>query len=637
MCRSNQNKQKTNKFEQVWTGHEDHYKIVQQAWSQANGNLTRKLDTTLKGLSYWGHKQFGVVPKRIKEVQNELQVLNQKSEEVNMIAQIQIKEKELDTLLESGEIWWSQRSRVLWLQQGDKNTKFFHQKASQRRKRNRIDVIQDKQGNTQSEFDNIERVLIQHFQELFTRQDTHDIAKVVEVVKGRINADMRDHLSTIFTQEEVMTAIKGMKGLAAPGPDGLPASFYHNYWEIVGKEVTEAALEVLNNGGDPSQYNSTHICLIPKIKSPIGPNDYRPISLCNVILKIITKTIANRIKVILPRIISHNQSAFIQDRLITGNTLIAFELFHYMKNTNRKNGYVGIKTDMAKAYDRVEWDFLQATLESMGFPNQLISTIIKCVSTVQFSILINGSPSLPFKPQRGLRQGDPLSPYLFIICADVFSGLIEKAQGDKLLHGVKIVPTAPEITHLLFADDSLLFCRANKVEIHNLNNIISSYQKASGQLVNMAKSETMFSKRVPEDTRREINQIMTMQRVDYFSKYLGMPTQLGRSKQDVFNFILDKIWKKLKGWKEKNLSFAGRSTLIKAVIQGIPTYVMSCFMLPKGLCHQIERLACNFWWGSITERNKIHWISWKKLCNNKTKGGLGFRDTWAFNEALLAK
>jgi hypothetical protein len=193
----------------------------------------------------------------------------------------------------------------------------------------------------------------------------------VEVVKGRISADMRDHLNTSFTQEEVMEAIKEMKGLAAPRLDGLPALFYHNYWEIVGREVTEAVLDVLNNEGDPSQYNATHICLIPKIKNPLGPSDYRPISLCNVILKIITKTIANRIKAILPGIISHNQSAFIQDRLITDNTLIAFKLFHYMKNTNRKNGYVGIKTDMAKAYERVEWEFLQATLEAMGFPNQL--------------------------------------------------------------------------------------------------------------------------------------------------------------------------------------------------------------------------------------------------------------------------
>jgi hypothetical protein len=131
-----------------------------------------------------------------------------------------------------------------------------------------------------------------------------------------------------------------------------------------------------------------------------------------------------------------------------------------------------------------------------GLPQSAISTIIKCVSSVQFSILINGSPSHPFKPQRGLRQGDPLSPYLFIICADVLSGLIEKAQQEKLIHGVKIVSAAPEITHLFFADDNLLFCRANTMEIDNLNNIISTYQNASGQLVNMAKSEMMFSKRV---------------------------------------------------------------------------------------------------------------------------------------------
>jgi hypothetical protein len=130
---------------------------------------------------------------------------------------------------------------------------------------------------------------------------------------------------------------------------------------------------------------------------------------------------------------------------------------------------------------------------------------------------------------------------------------------------------------------------------------------------------------------------MPMQRVEFFSKYLGMPTQMGRSKQQVFNYIIDRIWKKLKGWKERNLSFAGRGTLIKAVIQAIPTYIMSCFMLPKNLCHQIERMACNFWWGSNMEHKKIHWINWKKVCKNKKLGGLGFRDTWVFNEALLAK
>jgi hypothetical protein len=176
----------------------------------------------------------------------------------------------------------------------------------------------------------------------------------------------------------------------------------------------------------------------------------------------------------------------------------------------------------------------------------------------------------------------------------VLSGLIAKAQSNNLIHGVKIVPGAPEVTHLLFADDSILFCRANKEETTNLKDVISTYQAASGQLVNMEKSEIIFSKKVPESIKEGITQTLPMQRVESFSKYLGMSTQLGRSKQQVFNYIIDRIWKKLKGWKERNLSFAGRGTLIKAVIQAIPTYVMSCFMLPKNLCHQIEKMACNF-------------------------------------------
>ncbi|MCH84712.1 hypothetical protein A2U01_0005547, partial [Trifolium medium] len=347
------------------------------------------------------------------------------------------------------------------------------------------------------------------------------------------------------------------------------------------QDIAAMALDVLNNNGDPNQLNSTHICLIPKIKNPSSPSDFRPISLCNVTLKIITKTLANRIKCILPEIISPNQSAFVQGRLITYNTLIASDIFHYLSHTKRKNGYVGIKTDMAKVYDRVEWDFLEATLTTMGFPNSMVQTIMKCVTTVNFSILINGHPSQTFHPHRGIRQGNPLSPYLFILCADVLSGLISKAQNSHLIHGVKIAHGAPEISHLLFADDSLIFCRATTEEVSTIHEVIQTYQSASGQLIK-----------------------------DHFSKYLGMPTVVGRSKNQVFNFIQEKIWTKLKGWKEKNLSFAGRSTLIKVVAQAIPTYLMSIFLIPKG---------------------------WQKICKPKHQGGMGFRNLRAFNEALLAK
>ncbi|MCH93433.1 putative ribonuclease H protein, partial [Trifolium medium] len=182
-------------------------------------------------------------------------------------------------------------------------------------------------------------------------------------------------------------------------------------------------------------------------------------------------------------------------RLITDSTIIAHEMFHYLTQTTRQTGYVGIKTDMAKAYDRLEWDFLKKTMESMNFPQNIVNTIMKCVSTVSFSILVNGKPTKTFLPERGLRQGDPLSPYLFIICADVLSALITQAQQSQLIHGVKIAPGAPEITHLFFADDSLMFCRANQEETTQMHSILTQYQHASGQLVNYHKSELIFSKK----------------------------------------------------------------------------------------------------------------------------------------------
>jgi hypothetical protein len=221
---------------------------------------------------------------------------------------------------------------------------------------------------------------------------------------------MKDYLDQQFTAAEVSYAAHQLKGNAAPGPDGLNASFYQAYWDIIGGEVTQAALNVLNNGGNPESLNFTHICLIPKHNNPTTPADYRPIALCNVILKIITKAITNRIKSILPDIISPQQSAFLPGRLITDNTLLAFESFYYLKhNKNKKKGYVGIKLDMAKAYDRLEWSFIKNTLTTMGFPNNLVNTIMNCVSSVSFSILVNGQPSHYFKPNRGIRQGDPLS------------------------------------------------------------------------------------------------------------------------------------------------------------------------------------------------------------------------------------
>lgn len=333
-----------------------------------------------------------------------------------------------------------------------------------------------------------------------------------------------------------------------------------------------------------------------------------------------------------------NQSALLLGRLITDNYLIVFETLNYIKKPRKKdNGFVGIKLDIAKAYDSLEWDFIDYTLKTMGFPSKFIQIIMNCIKTVSFSILIDGQPTDSFHPSRGLRQGDPLSPYLCIICAEVLSSLLSKAQADGLIQGIAIATNAPNISHLLYVDDNILFCRAKLSEARAIMNILQLYQEVSGQMINLDKSEMVFSPNISQDFKRRFQECLPVKISDSICKYLGMPTQFGRSKEQDVYFIMDRIWKKLKGWKEKSLSFEGIGVLIRAVAQAIPTYYMSCFLLPKGLCSKIDKVACSFWWGTNDSKKKIHWTRKENLFKSKHSGGVGFKILREFNLAMLAK
>ena len=220
-----------------------------------------------------------------------------------------------------------------------------------------------------------------------------------------------------------------------------------------------------SHGVAPPKFHETHIVLIPKTKNPSRVTDYRPISLCNVAYKIASKFAANIIKVVLKDIVCENQSAFVSERLITDNVLMAHELMdHINKKRKGKDGEMALKLDMSKAYDRVEWRCLQKIMERLGFHERWIRIVMACVSSVTYAIRLNGQPCGRIVPSRGLRQGDPLSPYLFLLCAEGLSALLHKASSRNDLKGVAASTRGPRISHLFFADDNLIFCKASEKE-----------------------------------------------------------------------------------------------------------------------------------------------------------------------------
>lgn len=263
-----------------------------------------------------------------------------------------------------------------------------------------------------------------------------------------------DCLIEPFKIEEFHAALFSMDPNKSPGSDGLKLTFYRKFWDLCGHDIFVSCCQWLESGTFPSSLNDTNIVLIPKCDNPVAMKDRRLISLCNVIYKIMSKVLANRPKQILPKCIYETQSAFVEGISILDNALVTFEIIHHMKcKTKRKNGDVALKIDIRKAYDKVDWGYLRAVMERMGFHDTWIRWIMLCVESVNYSVLVNQELVGPIIPGRAIRQGDPLSPYLFILCAEDLSNLIQHAERRGDLYGAKICRGAPTVTHLVFADD----------------------------------------------------------------------------------------------------------------------------------------------------------------------------------------
>ncbi|XP_024164510.1 uncharacterized protein LOC112171581 [Rosa chinensis] len=360
-----------------------------------------------------------------------------------------------------------------------------------------------------------------------------------------------------YTDAEIKRALFQMHPSKSPGPGGMSPFFYQKYWHIVGFDVCVAIRNFLEKGDIWAASNFTHLFLILKVKNPTVASHFRLIALCNVLYRISSKVIANRLKKWLPEIISPLQSVYVLGRLISDNTLVATEAAHFMYKLRTQNeGFFSLKLDISKAYDRLEWTFLRTMLTKLGFDVRWINIIMKCVESVTYAILVNGEQTEIITPTRGIRQGDPLSPYLFILCVEGFSALLSQAVDVGAIQGLKMCPEAPTLHHLFFADDSFLFGAATIHECQTIREILNIYAKASGEKINFQKSSMVFSKNVPIAMQISMATILAVQRVEEHDRYLGLPLHVGKSKTEKFHYIKEKLTKKLVNWKSKILSSA---------------------------------------------------------------------------------
>ncbi|XP_026433075.1 uncharacterized protein LOC113330483 [Papaver somniferum] len=482
--------------------------------------------------------------------------------------------------------------------------------------------------------DEIKDFIVNHYQAKFNGGDVHIDPVLFDIEHESISVAESAYMDAIPSLEEVRVAVFDLGADSAPGPDGFTGSFYRQFWEIISRDLFNAIANCWSMRKIPNGINSSFIFLIPKNNKSDAIKDYRSIGLSNFFFKIITKIMDTRLGTVLNKLISEEQVEFMKGRNIHENIALASELINEI-NTERKHGKVGLKLDIAQAFDTVSWDFIAEVFRQYGFSDSWCMWVLNIFSSARISVMINVYREGYFSITRGLRQGDPLSPLIIFLIEDVLSHNFSKLFAN---HSMNVMVSKKGVapTHLLFADDILIFCRGNLHSLQNLKNMLVLYEHASGQCVNYAKSKFYFGGDIISRAI-VISNYLGMERAMFPDKYLGIQLKPGIVRHIHVRQVVEKIMNKLAGWKGKLLSFQARLVLIKSVISSYVIHSMAFYKWPCTVIKQVERAIRNFLWSGDAEKRKYFTFLYDDLCLSKREGGLGIKKLNDVNRAMLMK
>ncbi|KAJ0535047.1 putative RNA-directed DNA polymerase [Helianthus annuus] len=501
-----------------------------------------------------------------------------------------------------------------------------------RKSRNRINKIMI-EGRSLSEPNEIKDGIMKVFKEIFEEpmkkrpmMDGRGFRKLTDIQAKKLVGE--------FSRKEIKEAVWACGDDKSPGPDGLTFKFLKKHWEDLEQYVSNMVKQFHDQPNIPIGCNASFIALIPKVRDPSLVKHFRPISLIGMLYKIIAKLLARRVKPVIPGLVSNIQTGFIEGRSILEGPLIVNEVLAWAKSY-KKQMFI-FKVDFEKAYDSINWKFILSNLKAMNFPLLWRKWIGAGLKSGRASVLVNGSPTKEFGLSRGLRQGDPLSPFLFILALEALDVIMKRAIKCELFKGVVLPRDGPTISHLCYADDAIFLGEWSAENIKNLNRFLRCFYLCSGLKVNLGKC-SLFGVGVKEEDTEAMAKCLGCKAGTTPFSFLGI--QIGANMKRVKNWkvIVDKFNSKLSAWKARSLSMAGRIVLAKAVLGALPNYFFSIFLAPKKVIKELEAIRRDFVWGFKNGKNKMRWIAWEKIVKAKRYGGLGIGDIRSANLALLAK
>jgi len=516
------------------------------------------------------------------------------------------------------------RAKVDWVEKGERNNKYFLRMEKGRQSSNVISRL-EVQGKEVNDVKGVQEEIARFYEDLYTSNSVSQ-EEVNEYIRGievpRLTLVQKNDCDLQIDREELRAVIKSLKPNKSPGYDGIPAEFYKLFWD----EMEDLYIDTINEAYDkeelPASLRTAILALIYKKGERTNIENYRPLSLTNIDYKILAGVLANRLKKVLPSIISTDQTGYMKGRYIGTTARLVQDIIAYSES--EKVAGAVLMLDFKKAFDSLEHNFIITALQSFGFGNTLCRWIRILYSRAVFSIKNNGWIGKRICMGRGIRQGCPASGLLFVIAVELMA---IKIRNNTNIHGFIFGRHGNEHKISQYVDDSTVFVR-NAESIEHVIDTVSEFGKVAGPKLNIAKTEGIWLGPLKSMSKFYAGISFKNEAVKCLGIYIGHSKELCCEK----NWMpkVKRIQASLEVWKTRNLTLIGKVVLLKTMALSQITYIASVMCCPDNIVKEIEKLMYNFIW-SGRERVKR-----QTLIGGYNIGGIKMPDIRSYIEALQA-